>query len=366
MTALLPVIPQSVPAAKRALAVMERDIEAAETYEQITRIGRSAEALKLLFHEVKEVREHSERVIIIAKHRIGIELQKVPKATYRGGPKKAISQACEIGGGREATSVPKDTRCRAGKLATVPLPKLKHIVAEIHANGKEASEAAVLRELKGEEIRARRAAYEARAEAGATVNDLAALAAAGKRLNVIYADPPWPWETYSARGRIRSCADHHYGLAAIDEIKALPVEPLTADHAVLLLWGTWPQLPNVLGVISSWGFTYKTCGFAWLKQNAGGNGLHIGMGYWTRSNSEICLLATKGSPTRLAADVHQVVLAPVGKHSAKPEEVRRRIERLFAGPYLELYGRRTVAQWTVWGNEIQRDGFRLPTSAAAQ
>ena len=54
------------------------------------------------------------------------------------------------------------------------------------------------------------------------------------------------------------------------------------------------------------------------------------MGYWTRTNSEFCFIATKGSPTRLATDVHQVVFAPVGEHSAKPEEVRRRIERLFA------------------------------------
>jgi N6-adenosine-specific RNA methylase IME4 len=89
-----------------------------------------------------------------------------------------------------------------------------------------------------------------------------------------------------------------------------------------------------------------------VKQNPSGEGLHWGNGYWTRSNSEPCLLATRGTPQRLAMDVHQVVLAPVGEHSKKPEEVRRRIERLVAGPYLELYGRRPVPGWTVWGNEI--------------
>jgi N6-adenosine-specific RNA methylase IME4 len=61
---------------------------------------------------------------------------------------------------------------------------------------------------------------------------------------------------------------------------------------------------------------------------------YTGMGYYTRSNSEVCLIATKGSPLRLATDVHQIVIAPVGEHSAKPEEMRRRIERLFPGPYL--------------------------------
>ena len=40
-------------------------------------------------------------------------------------------------------------------------------------------------------------------------------------------------------------------------------------------------------------------------------------------------LGIKGSPLRLANDIHQVVIIPVGEHSAKPDEVRRRIERLF-------------------------------------
>jgi len=76
------------------------------------------------------------------------------------------------------------------------------------------------------------------------------------------------------------------------------------------------------------------------------------MGYWTRANTEFCLLATKGAPLRLAEDIHQVVLAPVGEHSAKPQEVRSRIERLLAGPYLELFARHAIPKWTVWGNEV--------------
>ncbi len=94
--------------------------------------------------------------------------------------------------------------------------------------------------------------------------------------------------------------------------------------------------------------------------------LYPGMGYYTRSNSEVCLLATKGSPLRLVTDVHEIVMAAVRDHSEKPEEVRRRIERLFAGPYLELYGRKLVPGWTVWGNEIPRDQFGAPALEAAE
>jgi len=50
--------------------------------------------------------------------------------------------------------------------------------------------------------------------------------------------------------------------------------------------------------------------------------------------------------------VHQVVLAPVGAHSEKPSEVYSRIERLYPGPYLELFARKPRDGWTTWGNEI--------------
>ena len=189
-------------------------------------------------------------------------------------------------------------------------------------------------------------------EHGCTVDDLVALAASGFRASVIYADPPWPFTHWSelANGKVTA----HYETAPIDQIKALPVARLAADDAVLLLWATMPNLPAAFEVIEAWGFSYSTCGFTWVKQNPSGDGLHTGMGYWTRSNCEVCLLATKGSPLRLDNNVHQVVIAPVGKHSEKPEEVRRRTERLFGGPYLELYARRPREGWHTWGDEVPR------------
>jgi N6-adenosine-specific RNA methylase IME4 len=64
------------------------------------------------------------------------------------------------------------------------------------------------------------------------------------------------------------------------------------------------------------------------------------------------LLATRGSPRRLSADVHRVLIAPVGSHSEKPDEAYRRIQRLYPGPFLELFGRRRREGWHVWGNEL--------------
>jgi N6-adenosine-specific RNA methylase IME4 len=209
-------------------------------------------------------------------------------------------------------------------------------------------------------IEQERAGYRARTERGATVADLEALVSAEKRFGVIYPDPPLAFETYSEKGKQRS-AERHYDTWSLEQIKALPVGQLAADDCVLLLWVIWPALGDVLDVIRAWGFEYKSIGFVWVKTTPhttaitlDGAGLHWGMGYATRSNSEACLLATRGSPRRLDAGVHSVVMTPVGEHSEKPEEVARRIERLYGGPYLELFARRPREGWTTWGNEIQR------------
>ncbi len=46
-----------------------------------------------------------------------------------------------------------------------------------------------------------------------------------------------------------------------------------------------------------------------------------------------------------------------GEHSEKPEQVRALIERASPGPYLELFGRKAVERWAVWGNQIERSMF---------
>ena len=121
------------------------------------------------------------------------------------------------------------------------------------------------------------------------------------------ADPPWQFATWSESGKSRS-PDCHYGTNAVDEIMKLPVAALAADHCALLLWCTGPHIAigSHVKVIKAWGFRPSTIAFDWIKQNPRGDGFHLGMGYWSRSNSEQCFIAIKGSPRRLATDVHQV------------------------------------------------------------
>ena len=204
-------------------------------------------------------------------------------------------------------------------------------------------------------------------EHGCTVDDLVALAASGKRFPTILGDPAWPWSGQLGSGMSR--ADHHFGLSTLDEIKSLPVASLAADDCALLLWCTGPHIAigSHVEVIRAWGFKPSTVAFVWIKENKSDGRVRTrGQGCWTTANAEICFIATKGSPLRLAFDVHQVVMAPVGEHSKKPAAVRQRIQRLFGGPYLELFAREPVAGWTTWGNEIPREQFGSPILEAAE
>lgn len=233
-----------------------------------------------------------------------------------------------------------------------------HFEAKVESASKRAYDTMTYRFLKQAEIERAKQRHSKLIEHGCTVDDLVALAELGYRASVIYADPAWEWKTWGGpSGKIHSSPDNHYGTSPLNEIMRLPVAKLAAENCAFLLWCTWPHI--VIGshieVIRAWGFKPSTAAFVWVKQNPSGVGLHSGQGYCTQANTEAVIYATKGSPLRLANDVHQVVFAPVGEHSAKPEEVRRRIERLFPGPYLELYGRKLVPGWTVWGNEIPRD-----------
>ena len=118
------------------------------------------------------------------------------------------------------------------------------------------------------------------------------------------------------------------------------------------MWATFPMLREALQLIEAWGFEYKTIACNWIKQNKRGSGLFWGLGNWTRSNSEICLLAIKGKPKRLSAAVHSVIMSPVQRHSQKPEEARERIVQLMGDlPRIELFARSAAPGWDVWGNE---------------
>tara|TARA_R100001509_G_scaffold159640_1_gene126347 strand:+ start:467 stop:1000 length:534 start_codon:yes stop_codon:yes gene_type:complete len=172
-----------------------------------------------------------------------------------------------------------------------------------------------------------------------------------KKYQIIYADPPWSYRDKASAGN--RGASFKYDVQDHKWICGLPVENISDDNCVLFLWITMPQLLNVFEVIKKWGFVYKTCAFTWVKRNKLQPSWFWGMGNWTRANSELCLLATKGKPKRVSASVHSVVDTPIEKHSKKPDVVKDRIVQLCGDlPRIELFARQKTLGWDSWGNEV--------------
>lgn len=172
-----------------------------------------------------------------------------------------------------------------------------------------------------------------------------------KKYSIIYADPPWKYKVWS---KSSGTATSHYQTLEKEEIQKLPIKKICEKNCVLFLWVTAPCIQDGLEVIEKWGFKYKTFGFTWIKQNKKSDTIFMGMGNYTRSNAEICLLATKGKPLpRLSRSVHQVVISRIREHSRKPDEVRERITELFGDlPRIELFSRQTYLGWDCWGNQV--------------
>ena len=174
-----------------------------------------------------------------------------------------------------------------------------------------------------------------------------------KKYNIIYADPAWSFKTYSDKGKGKS-PDNHYSVMSLKDIKDLPLKNIANDDCILFLWVTFPLLKEGFEVIDAWGFTYKTVAFNWVKKNKIKDSWFWGLGYWTRSNSELCLLATKGNIKRKSASVHQIIDTPIEKHSKKPDIVKEKITELVGDlPRIELFARETADGWDSWGNEIE-------------
>lgn len=186
----------------------------------------------------------------------------------------------------------------------------------------------------------------------------------------VLADPPWHFRSYAAAPNHHSsrAIERHYRTMKLQEIIDMPVRQVLHRDCHLFLWTTGPYLEKCFAVARAWGFRYSGSGFVWIKltKRAGKAQyelrtmqewlmlLHTGLGFTTRKNAEFCLLFRRGNARRLAKDIHEVIIAPRREHSRKPDETHDRIERYCEGPRLELFGRQSRDDWSVWGNEADR------------
>jgi N6-adenosine-specific RNA methylase IME4 len=164
---------------------------------------------------------------------------------------------------------------------------------------------------------------------------------------VIYADPPWRYETFSENGMDRS-ADNHYPTMSMFDMLTLDVP--AADNCVMFMWATVPMLPEAIDLLDAWGFEYKSH-ICWIKDR-------IGTGYWTRNKHELLLIGVKGKVPAPAMGTQppSVIELPLGRHSEKPAFFADMIANLYPStPKLEMFARIGRLGWDVVGNEAPDD-----------
>lgn len=175
-----------------------------------------------------------------------------------------------------------------------------------------------------------------------------------RHYGAILADPPWRFTNFSAKGEAKNPVAH-YDCMRFADIAALPVADLAAPDCALVMWATAPLLDKAIELLRLWGFTFKSAG-SWAKQSTTGNAWAFGTGYVFRSASEFYVVGTRGRPRVQSRSVRNLIVAPVREHSRKPDAMHDDVERLYAGPYAELFARQRRPGWDVWGNQTDMFG----------
>ena len=177
------------------------------------------------------------------------------------------------------------------------------------------------------------------------------------KYQVIYADPPWAYLWGTGKDGGNFAPEKHYKTMSTDEICAIDVKSLRDRNCALFLWSTMPTLPDGIKVLEAWGFKYKTCAFAWVKTKKDSMPL-AGMGSYTKSNIEVCLLGMRGHIKAVDKTVPQIIMHERLGHSVKPPVVRNRIEQLFGNiNRIELFARQKINGWDAIGYGI--DGISI-------
>ena len=341
-----------ITAAKKKIPPVSRDLV-------LLSKARAALAEAKDIREVKSIRDQGQAAIRWAKSRRDIGTEAINEATEivlraerrlgemlketvdRGRPKKGNTLLPLSDHG-----ITKMQSSRWQAAAAVPEKKFEEYLFEVRQTEETPTSAAVVK--MGRQATNRKTWAKPGTVHEGVCSTLQELIDAGKKFRCIYADPPWQYGNQSTRAActgLDAKNAKHYDTMTVEEICAEPVADVTAPDAHLHLWTTNSFLPHAFRVIEAWGFEYRSC-FVWVKRQ-------MGIGNYWRVSHEFMLLGIRGEATNfLANDETSWLEADRTKHSRKPYEVRRKIERVSPGPYLEMYGREMVPGWTVYGNQI--------------
>jgi len=301
-----------------------------ESLGDLTELRRQAQALTAY------LREHDEsgRAMKIAQLRIERRIGEVLSRTVRPGNPKLLPEGTK---GKLPTGITRRQSSKSQKLAAMP----EKLFEEYLANAKKPSMNGILRheiQSAGSDEEGVTATYCGRDELDFMIQN-------GMKFRTLMVDSPWDYKNQGSR----AATGNHYRTMPTADIAALPIEKLAADVSQLHLWATEPFLEDAFHIMKAWGFERKST-LVWEKPQ-------LGLGNYWRVCHEYLLLGTRGGAQfPNGQHAHRSVLRSDRlKHSQKPDVFRQLVEQVGNAPRLELFGRRQVPGWVVWGNEVESD-----------
>jgi N6-adenosine-specific RNA methylase IME4 len=308
-----------------------RLLEKARTVAEVVQIADACEAARVWAKRSKAGIVHVNKAVewkIRCERKAGQMLAKMEK--QNGDPRSHhVTRVRDIG-------VSKMQSSRWQRMAIVPEKDLVEYIADSTAKEREITSNAVLK--MANKSKPKSGAKKVEDKPLGFVTSLSELV--GQKFGCIYADPPWKYDNQGTR----ASTDNHYSTMTVDEICALPIKDIAAEKCHLHLWTTNGFLFECPRIFDAWGFEFKSS-FVWVKPQ-------MGIGNYWRNSHEILLLAVRGGLVGQDKSLMSWVECGRGKHSAKPDIIRGMVEKLSPGPRLEMFGRRSIPGWTVFGNEI--------------
>jgi len=176
-----------------------------------------------------------------------------------------------------------------------------------------------------------------------------------KKYKTIVADPPWlpslgaTWKEAVGKPRPQNV----YQCLSVAEISAFKIP--SENQAHLYLWCLSQHADWGFSVARAWGFDPVTM-LTWIKPG-------LGVGRF-QCNTEQIIIARKGprqgnpfgfGGRNASATGGTAFNWARGRHSEKPAEFFKMVEKISPGPFLEMFARKPRVNWDIWGDEVVSD-----------
>lgn len=309
-------------------------LEQAKTIDDVKDLRDKAEAVRQYAKqagESLEVQNAAAEVKLRAERKAGEMLAEMEK--HNGDPRlQGATRLSDLG-------IEKTQSHRWQRAASVPADEFEHYIADALDGGRELTSSGLLKLAKkivASEVRGTPVILPTDSAVVPTLDELPE-----SHFVTVYADPPWRYGNQATR----ASTDNHYPTMTVDEICEMNVGRVVADNAHLHLWTTNAFLFEAKRVIEAWGFEYRSC-FVWVKPQ-------MGIGNYWRVSHEFLLFGLRGKCPFRDNSIPSWLSYDRTAHSAKPAEIRKLIERVSPGPFLEMFGRVPVSGWTTLGNQVE-------------